>query len=89
VIEACAALQNVELIGLMAIPPMVGPAEEARRFFVLLRELRDRVAALTGVALPGLSMGMSGDFEVAIAEGATIVRLGSTIFGRREGNFHG
>lgn len=84
VIEGCAALEHVDLVGLMTIAPISETAEGARPHFVALRELRDRVAGSSGVDLPGLSMGMSGDFEVAIEEGATIVRLGSTVFGRRK-----
>ena len=76
-------LKRVEVIGLMTIPPAVEEAEQSRVHFAALRELRDRLAQETGVPLPGLSMGMSGDYEVAIEEGATIVRIGSVIFGGR------
>ena len=67
----------------MTIPPPAPDAERARRHFAALRELRDRLAAATGLALSELSMGMTDDFEVAIEEGATIVRVGRAIFGER------
>jgi PLP dependent protein len=76
-------LKRVEVAGLMTIPPLVEDPELSRPHFAALRELRDQLEADTGVPLPGLSMGMSGDFETAIEEGATIVRVGSVIFGRR------
>ena len=73
-------LPGIEVRGLMTIPPLEG---DPRPHFAALRELRDRLAASTGHPLPELSMGMSGDFAEAIAEGATIVRVGSAIFGNR------
>ena len=73
------ALQNVNIAGLMTMAP-AGDAESTRFVFSSLRELRDELAASTGLQLPELSMGMSGDFEVAIEEGATIVRVGSRLF---------
>lgn len=76
----CAAL---DLRGLMTIPPPAGRAEDSRRWFARLRELRDAEAARTGRALPELSMGMTDDFEVAAEEGATLVRVGTAIFGAR------
>jgi len=76
-------LKRVEVVGLMTIPPMVADPELSREHFAALRELRDQIEAATGTPLPGLSMGMSGDFEVAIEEGATIVRVGSVLFGDR------
>lgn len=78
-----AELSHVDIVGLMAIPPAAETAEQARPWFAELRELRDRLRASTGMALPHLSMGMSDDFEVAIEEGATLVRVGSAIFGKR------
>jgi PLP dependent protein len=81
--ESVAALPALELAGLMCIPPFVEDAEEARPHFRRLRELRDDLAARLGVALPVLSMGMSHDFEVAIEEGATEVRVGTALFGAR------
>lgn len=74
-----AAFRNLEILGLMAIPP----EGDSRRWFAVTRDLRDRLGTLSGLPLPGLSMGMSGDFEEAIAEGATIVRVGSALFGHR------
>jgi pyridoxal phosphate enzyme (YggS family) len=81
--EAVAALPQLELAGLMAIPPLLAAPEQVRPHFTRLRELRDHVAARLGRALPVLSMGMSHDFEVAIEEGATEVRLGTALFGPR------
>lgn len=77
------ALEHVSITGLMCIPPMASTPEDARPWFVRLRELRDELELRAGNIFPGLSMGMSGDFEVAIEEGATIVRVGSAIFGSR------
>jgi len=77
------ALENLSILGLMCIPPMASTPEDARPWFVKLRELRDELEQHAGRSLPGLSMGMSGDFEVAIEEGSTIVRVGSAIFGSR------
>jgi len=82
-VDAAIDLKNVELRGLMTIPPPVERAEQSREWFARLRELRDTEAARTGVELPDLSMGMSGDFEVAVEEGATLVRVGTAIFGAR------
>jgi pyridoxal phosphate enzyme (YggS family) len=70
-------------VGLMTIAPPVADAEEARPAFATLRALRDRLEVEVGVPLPELSMGMSGDFEVAVEEGATLVRVGRAIFGAR------
>ena len=81
--DALLSLDGIEIIGLMCIPPAVSIPEEARPWFVKLRQLRDELTALSGHPLPGLSMGMSGDFDVAIEEGSTIVRVGSAIFGSR------
>jgi len=78
-----AAQQGLWLRGLMTVGPPVARAEDARPVFAALRALRDRVAARLGQALPELSMGMSGDFEVAVEEGSTQVRVGSAIFGAR------
>ena len=78
-----ANLPHLKLEGLMTIPPIGENREDARPHFAALRRLRDQLVTDKEVALPGLSMGMSGDFEVAIEEGATIVRVGSTIFGQR------
>ena len=80
VLEDCPALR---LDGLMAIPPFGEDPEESRPYFRELRILRDRLSQNLGAPLPHLSMGMSHDFEVAIAEGATMVRVGTAIFGPR------
>lgn len=73
----------VDLIGLMAIPPAAEAPEAGRRWFAALRGLRDRMRARSGLELPELSMGMTDDFEIAIEEGATIVRVGRAVFGER------
>jgi pyridoxal phosphate enzyme (YggS family) len=78
-----AALPMLEFAGLMCIPPFAEDAEEARPHFRRLRELRDDLAKELGRALPVLSMGMSHDFEVAVEEGATEVRVGTALFGTR------
>jgi pyridoxal phosphate enzyme (YggS family) len=75
---------QVDIQGLMAVPPVTATAEAARPFFRQLRELRDRLAAATALALTELSMGMTDDFPVAILEGATIVRVGRAVFGERQ-----
>lgn len=82
-LEEILALPRVQLEGLMTIAPFVEEAEEVRPVFRALRELRDELAQAGGVPLSTLSMGMSGDFEVAIAEGSTMVRVGTAIFGSR------
>jgi pyridoxal phosphate enzyme (YggS family) len=74
------SLPELQLEGLMTIAPP-GPPELAARCFSRLRDLRAAVADSRGIALPGLSMGMSGDFEIAIAHGATVIRLGRVLFG--------
>lgn len=82
-LEKIAALENLEVDGLMCIPPFLDDAEKVRPYFARLREVRDELARASGLALPALSMGMSHDFEVAIEEGATEVRIGTAIFGGR------
>jgi PLP dependent protein len=82
-LEPLLALRRIEVLGLMCIPPAADGAEAARPWFKALRELRDALQDEYQIGLPALSMGMSGDFEVAIEEGATHVRVGSAIFGRR------
>ncbi len=77
------ALRRLEIQGLMCIPPFDADPAKSRPHFVQLRELRDELEKLGGAPLPSLSMGMSHDFEIAIEEGATIVRVGSAIFGGR------
>jgi pyridoxal phosphate enzyme (YggS family) len=81
--EKVAGLPMLELAGLMCIPPFAENVEEVRQYFRRLRELRDDLAKRLGRALPVLSMGMSHDFEVAIEEGATEVRVGTALFGTR------
>jgi pyridoxal phosphate enzyme (YggS family) len=81
--ESLLKLGRLEIIGLMCIPPAGPDAESARPWFASLRETRDALELEFGVTLPALSMGMSGDFEVAIEEGSTHVRVGSAIFGKR------
>ncbi|MCJ8500494.1 YggS family pyridoxal phosphate-dependent enzyme [Desulfatitalea alkaliphila] len=78
-------LEHLKVEGLMAIPPYFNDPEASRPHFAALRELRDRIAALAipGIEMQALSMGMTGDFEAAIEEGATLVRIGSAIFGAR------
>lgn len=81
--EALLQLKRLEILGLMCIPPAAPDAESARPWFKLLAGMRDSLETEFGVNLPGLSMGMSGDYGVAIEEGATHVRVGSAIFGKR------
>jgi PLP dependent protein len=82
-LEKIAALKNLEVGGLMCIPPFLEDAESVRPYFARLRRVRDELAGASGLALPVLSMGMSHDFEVAVEEGATEVRIGTAIFGGR------
>lgn len=81
--ERILELPNLSLTGLMCIPPFLGQAEEVRPYFRKLRELRDSLQERLRCSLPVLSMGMSHDFEVAIEEGATEVRIGTALFGVR------
>lgn len=78
-LESMAQLEALEVRGLMTLPP----PGEGRRYFAELRALRDALRSDTGLELPELSMGMSDDFEDAVAEGATIVRVGTALFGPR------
>jgi pyridoxal phosphate enzyme (YggS family) len=82
-LEAAACLPNLKIRGLMTIPPPVEDPEDARPWFARLRDLRDRAERRLGLELPDLSMGMSDDFEVAVEEGATLVRVGRALFGAR------
>ena len=82
--EKVGELPRLQLSGLMCIPPFLEKAEQVRPYFRRLRELRDELAGKLGIELPVLSMGMSHDFEVAIEEGATEVRVGTALFGARE-----
>ena len=81
--EALLELPRLTIEGLMTSPPLAPASEDSRKFFVSLRELRDQIENEFGARLPRLSMGMSGDFGVAIEEGATLVRVGTAIFGKR------
>jgi len=78
-------MQNLSIRGLMTIPPFFNSPEKARPYFSALRKLRDKIKkeAIQNVSMKELSMGMTGDFEVAIEEGATLVRIGTAIFGKR------
>jgi pyridoxal phosphate enzyme (YggS family) len=78
-------LEHLEFRGLMTVPPFTDDPQDARRYFRKLRELRDQIAArrLPAIEMHTLSMGMSHDFEVAIEEGSTCVRVGTAIFGSR------
>jgi len=78
--EDLLSLSNVKILGLMSIPPYFEPA---RPYFISLRELRDELEKQFDIELPYLSMGMSGDFEEAIREGSTHIRVGTSIFGKR------
>jgi hypothetical protein len=82
-LDAVRAPTTARLVGLMTIAPMDASEHEARRFFRRLRELRDRLGQRLGLALPELSMGMSADAEAAAAEAATLVRVGTALFGPR------
>ena len=83
---AAQRLEALQFRGLMTVPPFADDPEHARPYFQELRELRDAIAArkLSAVSMDVLSMGMSHDFEVAIAEGSTCVRVGTAIFGERD-----
>ena len=70
-------------MGLMTVPPACDDPEQSRPWFRALRELRDELATLTETPMPYLSMGMSGDYPIAIEEGATHIRVGSAVFGKR------
>ncbi len=81
--EGMGKLPHLEFAGLMCIPPLFEDVEKVRPYFRRLRELRDALQAQLGRALPVISMGMSHDFEVAIEEGATEIRVGTALFGMR------
>ncbi|TGU71704.1 YggS family pyridoxal phosphate-dependent enzyme [Geomonas terrae] len=85
-VREVAQLPHVKIVGLMTMPPFFDEPELARPFFRKLRELSEEVAGarIEGVEMRELSMGMSGDFEAAIEEGATLVRVGSALFGERQ-----
>jgi PLP dependent protein len=81
--ESLLALPRLTVEGLMTIPPLAPEAEASRKLFVQLRELRDGLENESQIKLPHLSMGMTNDFAVAVEEGATLVRVGTAIFGER------
>ncbi len=83
--EKCSGLEGIAVKGLMTMPPFFDDPEEARPYFAALRKLRDRLAQekVERISMEELSMGMSNDFEAAIEEGATLVRVGTAIFGSR------
>ena len=76
-------LDRLQIEGLMTVPPLAPKAEDSRHYFIQLRELRDEVERRAGIRLPHLSMGMSHDYPVAVEEGATMVRIGTAVFGER------
>ena len=78
------ALPRLEIHGLMAIPPFSPVPEKSRPYFKTLREMKQRAEDVLGAPLPVLSMGMSDDFEVAIEEGSTMIRVGTALFGARQ-----
>ncbi|NCC52036.1 MAG: YggS family pyridoxal phosphate-dependent enzyme [Spartobacteria bacterium] len=83
VLNEATGLMHVDVLGLMTMPPYCEDPEKVRVYFRQLRELRDACRAATGFPLEELSMGMSHDFEVAIEEGATYIRVGTDLFGGR------
>jgi pyridoxal phosphate enzyme (YggS family) len=85
-ISEISQMENVSIKGLMTMPPYFYQPEKVRPYFAALRKLRDQIKnqSLRNVSLEELSMGMTGDFEVAIEEGATLVRIGTAIFGERK-----
>jgi len=83
-LESLLMLSRLSIEGLMCIPPLAEEAEASRKYFVELRELRDALEKEFQVKLPQLSMGMTNDYGVAVEEGATLVRVGTAIFGERK-----
>jgi len=81
--EELLALPRLSILGLMTITPLADKAEASRRYFVELRQLRDRLQTEFHIDLPQLSMGMTQDFPIAVEESATLVRVGTAIFGER------
>jgi len=81
--ESLLAFPRLSILGLMTIPPLAEEAEASRKYFVQLREVRDRLQTEFHVDLAQMSMGMTQDFAVAVEEGATLVRVGTAIFGER------
>ncbi len=81
--QHCLQKENLNVLGLMCIPPYFEDKEKVRPYFAKLREMKNQLEKEFGINLPHLSMGMSHDYDVAVEEGATIVRVGSAIFGER------
>jgi pyridoxal phosphate enzyme (YggS family) len=81
--EALLALPRLSIEGLMCIPPLAIESEDSRKFFAQVRELRDSLEKKFSLKLPQLSMGMTNDYSIAVEEGATLVRVGTAIFGER------
>jgi uncharacterized pyridoxal phosphate-containing UPF0001 family protein len=81
--ESLLGMSRLTIEGLMCIPPLAEEAEHSRKFFVDLRELRDALEKELAMTLPQLSMGMTQDYWIAVEEGATLVRVGTAIFGER------
>jgi len=82
-VESIVQIDRLQIEGLMTIPPLAPSSEQSRKYFVQLRELRDRLEREFKFPLPHLSMGMTADYGVAVEEGATLVRVGTAIFGER------
>jgi pyridoxal phosphate enzyme (YggS family) len=82
-VESIMQIDRLQIEGLMTIPPLAAAPEHSRKYFVQLRELRDRLEREFKFPLPHLSMGMTADYGVAVEEGATLVRVGTAIFGER------
>ena len=82
-VESIVQIDRLQIEGLMTIPPLAPSPEQSRKYFVQLRELRDRLEREFKFPLPHLSMGMTADYGVAVEEGATLVRVGTAIFGER------
>jgi PLP dependent protein len=83
-VERILRVERVQIEGLMTIPPLAANPENSRKYFIALRQIRDRLEQEFRFPLPNLSMGMSGDYRVAVEEGATLVRVGTAIFGERK-----
>lgn len=83
-VERILRVERVQIEGLMTIPPLAANPENSRKYFIGLRQIRDRLEQEFRFPLPNLSMGMSGDYRVAVEEGATLVRVGTAIFGERK-----
>ena len=82
-LDGLLSLPRLQVEGFMTMAPLAPEAESSRRYFAALRKLRDRLAVRSGIPFATLSMGMSGDFEVAVEEGATLLRVGSALFSEK------